>query len=53
MFKVIPWDIWAAAILAVIVILAMIFDARPAVFIAVYISLCAYVVIETFTGAPG
>ena len=44
MFKVIPWDVWLAATLALVAVLAMIFDPAPAIFIVAYLGLCAYVV---------
>jgi hypothetical protein len=52
MIKLIPWDIWAAAALAVIVLLAAILGPTPAVFLAVCLGLCAYVVIETIKDEP-
>ena len=53
MIKFLPWDIWAAAGLAITVGLAAIFDPVPTVFIVIYLALCAYVVVETFSGEPG
>jgi hypothetical protein len=55
MIKLIPWDIWAAAALAAGVVLAAIFDPAPAIFAMIYLalSLCAYVVIESFSSEPG
>jgi hypothetical protein len=50
-FKSIPWDVWAAATLAVAAFLAMIFEPAPAVLIVVYIFLCAYIVVKTIKGA--
>lgn len=44
--KIIPWDVWTAGVLAAAAILAMIFE-PPAVFIAGYIFLSAYVVVQT------
>ncbi len=49
MIKLIPWDIWAAAALAAGVVFAAIFDPAPAVFVMIYLALCAYVVVETFS----
>jgi hypothetical protein len=53
MIKLIPWDIWAAAALAAGVVLAAIFDPAPANFAMIYLALCAYVVIESFSSEPG
>jgi hypothetical protein len=50
MLKSIPWDVWAAAVLAATAVLAMIFEPAPAMFIVGYILLCAYVVVETISG---
>lgn len=52
MLKFIPWDIWAAVALAATVGLAAIFDPAPAVFVVVYLGLCAYIVVETFRSEP-
>jgi hypothetical protein len=52
MIKFIPWDIWAAVVLAVAVSLAAIFDPAPAVFIVIYLGLCAYIIVETVNGEP-
>ena len=52
MIKFLPWDIWAAVALAITVGLAAIFDPAPAVFIVVYLGLCAYIVAETVNGEP-
>ena len=48
MLKWIPWDVWVAAALAFAVALAAYFDAGLAVFIFVYLGLCAYIAIQTF-----
>lgn len=53
MLKVIPWDVWVAAVLAATVVLAMIFEPARAVFITVSILLCVYIVVKTIKGAPG
>jgi hypothetical protein len=51
MLKILPWDIWAAAALATGVLLAAIFEPTPiAVFIVIYLGLCAYIVVKTFSG---
>lgn len=49
MLKFLPWDIWAAAALAAAVALAAIFEPAPVIFILVYLGLCAYIVVETFS----
>jgi len=46
MLRAIPWDVWLAAALAIAVLLVAIFELAPAVFIVVYISLCAYIVAQ-------
>jgi hypothetical protein len=51
MFKSIPWDVWTAAALAVVVLLAIIFEPGPAVLIVGYTLICAYIVVETINGA--
>jgi hypothetical protein len=53
MIKFLPWDVWAAGLLAAGVVLAAIFDPAPIVFIVVYLALCAYIVVETFSSKPG
>jgi hypothetical protein len=52
MIRLITWDIWIAAALALAVALAAIFDPAPVVFVAVFLALCAYVVVETVYGKP-
>ena len=49
MLRRIPWDVWAAAALAFVVGLLAIFDPAPSLVIAVYLALCIYVTIETFS----
>ena len=39
MIKFLPWDVWAAGLLAAGVVLAAIFDPAPIVFIVVYLAL--------------
>jgi hypothetical protein len=48
MLKPIPWDVWVAAALAVAVALATFFDPGPAMFLAIYLGLCAYIAVQTF-----
>lgn len=48
MLKSIPWDVWIAAGLAVVVVLAAFFDAGPAIFIFIFLGLCVYVAVQTF-----
>ena len=52
MIRVIPWDVWAAAALALAVALAGIFGPTPAAFIVIFFGLCAYVVVQTINGKP-
>ena len=47
MLRSIPWDVWVAAAIAVVLSLVAIFDLTPAILIVVYLGLCAYVVAET------
>jgi hypothetical protein len=53
MLKLLPWDVWAAGALAAGVVLAAIFDPAPIVFIVIYLALCAYIIVETFSREPG
>lgn len=53
MLRLIPWDVWIAAAVAVLVCLVAILDLAPAIFIAVYLALCAYIVVETFGDEAG
>ena len=46
MLKTIPWDVWCAAALAVAVVLVPIFELMPAVFIVVYVCLCAHIGVQ-------
>ena len=48
MLKSVPWDVWIATLLALAVGLVAFFDWGPAVFIAIYLALCAYIAIQTF-----
>jgi hypothetical protein len=52
MVKLITWDIWAAAALALAVALAGIFGPTPAALVVIFIGLCAYVVVQTIKGEP-
>ncbi len=48
MLKLIPWDVWIAFAIVIVDVLAAIFKLAPALFIAIYVALCAYIIIETF-----
>ncbi|HUL89133.1 MAG TPA: hypothetical protein VLU23_13270 [Pseudolabrys sp.] len=48
MLALIPWDVWAAIVLAIAVALVAIFGPSAATFVAIYVSMCVYIVIETF-----
>jgi hypothetical protein len=48
MGKPIPLDIKVAAACAAIVLLFMIFEFAGGLFAAIYIAVCAYVVVQTF-----
>jgi apolipoprotein N-acyltransferase len=52
MIKIIPWDIWAAAALALAVALAGIFGPIPVAFIVIFLGLCVYVVVQAIKGEP-
>ena len=52
MVKLIPWDIWVAAALAIAVALAGVFGPAPVAFIMIFLGLCAYVVVQTIKGEP-
>ena len=48
MLRSIPWDVWVSAALAVAVAVAAFFDPAPAIFIVIYLGLCAYIAVQTF-----
>ena len=50
MVKLITWDIWAAAALALAVALAGLFDPTAAALTVIFLGLCAYVVVQTVKG---
>ena len=52
MLKLVPWDVWVAAVLAGTVVLAMIFEPVRAMFITVCVLLCAYIIVKAIKGAP-
>ncbi|HEY6700510.1 MAG TPA: hypothetical protein VI137_06775 [Pseudolabrys sp.] len=45
--RLIPWDVWVAAAIAVALGLAAIFDLSSSIFIVIYIGLCAYIAAQT------
>ena len=49
MLRSIPWDFWAAAAIAVVVCLLAMLDLTSAIFVAIYLALCAYVIAETIS----
>jgi uncharacterized membrane protein HdeD (DUF308 family) len=49
MFSLIPWDVRLAGFLMLLTGLAAFFDPGPALFVALYVMLCAYIVVSTFT----
>lgn len=53
MLRLIPWDVLIAAALAIVAALAAIFEPAPIVFIAIYLAMCAYIVVETFSNELG
>jgi hypothetical protein len=42
-----PWDVWAAAAIALVaVLLVAIFDQSPLLFIVIFFALCTYIVVQ-------
>jgi len=48
MLALIPWDVWAAVVLIIVVALVAIFGPSTTTFVAIYVSMCVYIAIETF-----
>jgi len=48
MLRSIPWDVWVVAAIAAVVALAAFFDLSPAIFIFIFLGLCAYIAVQTF-----
>ena len=48
MLRSIPWDVWVAAAIAAAVALIAFFDVGPAIFIFLFLGLCAYIAVQTF-----
>ena len=48
MLRSIPWDVWVAVAIAAAIGLAAFFDPGPAIFIFIYLGLCAYIAFQTF-----
>jgi hypothetical protein len=48
MLKSIPWDVWVAAVIATAIALAAFFHLGLAIFVIIYLGLCAYVAVQTF-----
>ena len=48
MLRSIPWDVWVAVAIAAAIGLAAFFDPGPAIFIFIYLGLCAYIAVQTF-----
>ncbi len=53
MLKSIPWDVWVAVAIVIVDVLAAIFKVAPALFIATYVALCGYIIVETFRDESG
>jgi len=53
MLVTIPWDVWAAAALAAVLALLGIFGPTLATFIALYVSMCTWVILEIFFSEIG
>jgi len=45
--RLIPLDVWAAAAIAVVGCVVEIFDPAPAIFIVIYLGLCAFIAAQT------
>lgn len=48
MLKSIPWDVWIAAATAAAIALAAFFHLGLAIFVIIYLGLCAYIAVQTF-----
>jgi hypothetical protein len=48
MFRQIPWDVWVATAAALGIAAASVLWGHVTPFVAVYIAVCAYVVVSTF-----
>ena len=48
MLRSIPWAVWVAAAIAAAVALVAFFDVVPAIFIFLFLGLCAYIAVQTF-----
>ncbi len=48
MLKSIPWDVWVAAAVAAAIALAAFLHLGQAIFVIIYLGLCAYVAVQTF-----
>jgi hypothetical protein len=52
MFRAIPWDVWVAAALAAAAMFAAIFEPARAIFIVIYVLLCAYIIVQIVRNEP-
>jgi hypothetical protein len=52
MFRAIPWDVWVAAALAAAAMLVAIFEPARAIFIVIYVLLCAYIIVQIVRNEP-
>ena len=48
MLRHVPWDVWIAAAAAAGIGAASLLEAQVAPFVAVYLAVCAYVLLATF-----
>ncbi len=48
MLRQVPWDVWIAAAAALGIGAASMLEVQVAPFVAVYIAVCAYVIVATF-----
>lgn len=48
MLKSIPVDVWVATAIAIVDIIAWGYGLGPTLFVAMYVTVCGYVLVETF-----
>jgi hypothetical protein len=53
MLKSIPVDVWVATAIAVVDIIAWGYGLGPTSFVAMYVAVCGYVLVETFGDESG
>jgi hypothetical protein len=48
MLKTIPVDVWVATTIAIADVMAGLYGLGPALFVAMFVAVCGYVLVETF-----